>query len=276
MLNMIKADLYRIVRGKGIYILLILMLCIVSVSVGMKQAGYIAMGADVSMEEGNADVEENGLVIDISEENDINVSGKKVDTDILIANMNLYYLFIILVSVIVMGDFSNKTIKNTLTSAVDRKTYFASKFILTEILAILIILINNFFAYTLNYIVNGKSYASEISEIWIITLRQTPMLLGAVSILFFAAFLIRKAAIFNAVTILFQTILQLLLALIMFSTKSEILHTFLEKYEIQTAIARLVYSTSNNYVMQCAFIGFTEILVSIILGYALFRKVEVK
>lgn len=276
MLNMIKADLYRIVRGKGIYILLFIMIVMASVSVYMKEAGYIAMGGQVNMEEQNADIDESGFVIDISEESDIDLSGKKVDTDILNANMNLYYLFIILVSVIVMGDFSSKTIKNTLTSAVDRKTYFASKFILTEALAVLIVLINNFFAYTLNYIMNGKEYASELVEIWKVTLRQIPMLLGVVSLLVLAAFFIRKAAVFNAVTILFQIIFQVLIGVIIVITKSEILRNFMGKYEIQTALSRLVYTSSDKYVIQCACIGFTEIIVSIILGYILFRKVEIK
>lgn len=276
MLNMIKADLYRIVRGKGIYILLFIMIVMASVSVYMKEAGYIGMGGQVNMEEQNADIDESGFVIDISEESDIDLSGKKVDTDILNANMNLYYLFIILVSVIVMGDFSSKTIKNTLTSAVDRKTYFASKFILTEALAVLIVLINNFFAYTLNYIMNGKEYASELVEIWKVTLRQIPMLLGVVSLLVLAAFFIRKAAVFNAVTILFQIIFQVLIGVIIVITESEILRNFMGKYEIQTALSRLVYTSSDKYVIQCACIGFTEIIVSIILGYILFRKVEIK
>ena len=56
--------------------------------------------------------------------------GFELDTDIMAENGNFYYIIIVLVIIVVTCDFSNKSVKNTLSSAISRKKYYISKMLL--------------------------------------------------------------------------------------------------------------------------------------------------
>lgn len=265
MINMMRADLYRIFRGIGIYIAIALIIIISSVSIAVREPSYI----------GNGNVTYNDEVVvpamqETSSENETLVQG------VLAANINLYYPLIIIVFVILMQEFSNKTMKNTLSSAVSKRKYFAYKMAMSLGFSALFILFGNLYAYVLNFIVNGKEYTEPIIDILKITMLQMPMLLGIVSLLVFIGFLFQKAAVYNAVSISFIMLFQIVVGFICAFTESKSLQKFLENYELQAALNKLAYFPESKYCLICLCIGIIEILVFSVSGYCIFKKSEIK
>lgn len=274
MINLMKADLYRIFRGIGIYIAFAIVIIMLSVSITMKEPGYI----------GNASVsyvyEEESIVItsgSLPEQSpDTSAEQKMLVRSILAANINLYYPLLVVVFVVLMSDFSNKTLKNTLTSAVSKGKYFAYKLLMSLGFSALFILFGNLFAYILNFLVNGKEYTESISNIFKATFLQMPMLLGAVSFLVFIGFLTRRTAVYNAIAICFVIVFQTFLGAVFTLTKAEFIGKYLEKYELQAALGRLAYFPENNYSLICFCIGLGEIILFGALSYLIFKKSEIK
>lgn len=281
MINMIKADLYRITKGIGLYVAIIAMILTTTISVCIKEPGYIG-NTQVSISEEDmetiSEASEAGVVEVIENfrtERDAKQK-KGFVREILGANINLYYMMIILVFVILMADFSNKTIKNTITSAYSKKKYFISKIVMIYISAIIFITLANLFAYTLNFIINEKEYTEPIKNTLEVTLYQLPMLLGIVSLLIFFGFLFKRSALFNAVAISFVMLFQIIMATMCSLTESEALSEFMSKYELQSALKMLSTLPDTKYIITCATIGFAEIIIFSVLGYAVFKKSEIK
>lgn len=147
MINLMKADLYRIFRGVCIYIAMVLMITISVISVVIKEAGYIGNAAVTY--EGDTVVETSGFLSGVTP--DSSAEHKMLVRSIIAANINLYYPLILVVFVILMSDFSNKTLKNTLTSAVSKKKYFIYKLIMSLGFSAIFITFSNLLVYILNY-----------------------------------------------------------------------------------------------------------------------------
>ena len=133
-----------------------------------------------------------------------------------------------------------------------------------------------FFLYILNFIVNGKAYTGAISHVLAITLKQLPMLLGASSLMTLLGFLTRKAAAFNAIVIPFQILFQVFVNALYIVTKWESVRIFLYRYELQSALSKLVFSTDHAYLITCTCIGLAEIFISTAIGCEIFKKTEIK
>lgn len=278
MINMMKADLYRIFRGIGIYIAIAMVIIMSGISIGMKEPGYIG-NASMTYEETTVEEEtNNGLSVEVQKDAapEQNPEQKLLVRSILAANINLYYPLIIVVFVILMSDFSNKTLKNTLTSAVSKRKYFAYKLIMSLGFSALFIIFGNLFAYVLNLLVNGKEYTEPISNILKATFLQMPMLLGIVSFLVFIGFLTQRTAVYNAISISFIMLFQIILGAVFRLTESELIGKYLEKYELQAALNRLAYFPENKYCLICLCIGIFEIIVSAAFSYLIFKKSEIK
>lgn len=271
MINLMKADLYRIFRGVGIYIAMIMIIVMSTASVVMKEAGYIG-NASVTYE-GDTIVEASSFAaeeaVDISAE-------KMLVRSIMAANINLYYPLILVVFVILMSDFSNKTLKNTLTSAVSKRKYFAYKLLMSLGCSAVFIIFSNLFAYILNYIKNGSEYTEPITNILKATALQMPMLLGIVGFLVFMGFLTRKTAVYNATAIPFVMLFQIIIGAIYRLSESKLIEKYLMRFELQTALDRLAYFPESKYCLQCLCFGVVEIAVFALLSWVIFKKAEVK
>lgn len=275
MINLMKADIYRIFKGIGIYIAFALVIIMSSVSITGKEPGYIG-NAYVSYDEHEEDsiVMTSGSLPEQSP--DTSVEPKMLVRSILAANINLYYPLILVVFAILMSDFSNKTLKNTLTSAVSKRKYFAYKLLMSLGFSALFIIFGNLFAYILNFFLNGKEYTEPISNIFKATFLQMPLLLGVVSFLIFIGFLTRRTAVYNAISICFVMVFQILLGAVFMLTKAEFIGEYLKKYELQAALGRLAYFPENNYCLICLSIGLGEIIIFGALSYLIFKKSEIK
>lgn len=276
MLNMIKSDLYRIVRSKGFYIAIGIVILMVITSVVTLQAGSVGVSTDLSIDTSDPEVVAKiNSVKSLSEFREVikSFGSFKLDKEIIGKNANLYYIFIIFVAITLTKDFSNKSIKNTLSSAISRKKYYCSKLLFILGISTLLILFNNYFNYFLNWMINGKEFASSISEITKYTIYQLPILYGIISILVSFAFIIRKSSLFNAITIPFFVIVQLVYMIITSVLRVKV--DWFVNYEFQYALVNLTNNPTNSYIIKCSLLGIMYLVIFGFIGYYAFKKAEI-
>ena len=124
MINIIKSDLYRIFRGKAIYIAIVLIMAMITISCYELSAGRIGVNIDTSsseIDEIMSQEDMQSLQLDFSLTNVRKVMKNyphELDKEIVAGNANLYYIFIVIIVIIVSTDFSNSSIKNSISSAI--------------------------------------------------------------------------------------------------------------------------------------------------------------
>ncbi|HIT22734.1 MAG TPA: hypothetical protein IAB56_07210 [Candidatus Scybalousia intestinigallinarum] len=279
MLNMIKADFYRIFKGKSIYIALIILLSLISLSCFTMSPGHIGI---VATDDTSDVVYDEELNQKLSDTNSIietrrlvkEYGSYPIDKLQLGANINLYYFFIIIVAIVLVTDLSTSTAKNTLSSAISRKRYYASKLITCLLLGTGLILINNYVSYFLNLIMNGSKFSSGILEITKLTLLQLPILYGIISLLVCLGFCFKKSANFNSITIPLIILIQLIImgiASLFHFDASQLLN-----YELQYILANLVTNPTTAYLIKTTLLGLIYIVGFTTIGYTVFKKSEIK
>lgn len=251
MINMIKAELYRMTRTKGIYIFWAAALFTYAISIIYKEAGGISFGAPVNIPDGT-----------------------KMDISMIAHNFTFYFLLIIPVFGVIAAEFSEHTVKNTISSAISKKQYFISKFVFTLLYSLISFIAANFLFYILNRIVNGEKYSSSIGVYVKAFLMQIPLFTAIVSAFIFLAFLFRKGAAFNSVTIL-APLLYTTVAIVMYGIEdTKKLAEKLLTYEISSMIINITLDPSDSYRNDCYIICAAVTALSFILGYLSFTKRE--
>lgn len=282
MINMIKADSYRIFRSVGIYIAVAFMLLMIAVSVYSVGPGSIGMATVGDVSTGDAystaaDDFSAGVLqeMSMSEYREIMLKseGYELDRAILGQNMNLYYVFIFVAALAITVDFSAGSIKNTLSSAISRKRYFISKAVFVTACCLLLFFLNTYLTYFFNLFFNGKNLASSLWTVTKISLVQLPPVLALISILTGLAFTLKRNAVYNMITIPLVLVFQLLfnLAVKFFGIKQKYIY-----YELQIMLGRLADKPSESYLWQSYGICAVIIIVFTLTGYLSFRKAEIK
>ena len=268
MINIMKSDLYRILKGKVIYIVLLVVIFVSILNSMLMQAGNVG----ISFEK---DIDNLNDVSNLKEYRDLvkEVERFELDKDILGHNINLYYLFFIIVAIILTTDFSNKSIKNTLSSAITKKEYYFSKLFLILAISTILVFFNNYLNYFMNLIINGKKFASPLGEIIKITVIQLPLLYGIISLLTCFAFILRRTSLFNTISIPFIVLIQLLAegGINLFKIKAD----WFYDYELQFALEKLANSPTNQYIITCMILAIVYIMIFNIIGYISFKKAEI-
>lgn len=280
MINMIKADLYRVFRGKGIYFAILLAVIMAGSSIYVMQPGYIGLTSSATTSGDSMVDDETGLELSVT--NSISktrkiikkTDGYPLDSAIIGTNVNLYYMFIIIVVGVLVTDLSHSTAKNTLSSAISKKKYYLSKLFTCCLLCIGLVLLNNYGTYIFNRLINGAKFTAGIGKITKYTLLQLPIMCGIISLLVCMAFLLRKTAAFNAVSIPFVMATQVVImgVSVLLSIKS----SHIMEYEYQFMLSNLVTDATFSYVMKSITLAIIYIVVFNILGYNVFRKSEIK
>lgn len=280
MMNLIKADLYRIFKGKAIYIVFIVMIILLGFScfammpsrVGIASAPDTTISGSVTEEYLDELMETDSLLT--TREIMLKSEGFDLDQAVIGTNVNLYYFFIVILVVILVGDLSTSTAKNTLSSAVSRKKYYLAKLITVLGVCTLLVFINNYAAYFINLIMNGSKFSSGLGEITKTTFLQLPIIYGIISLLVCFGFCFRKTASFNGIAIPFMMIIQLILmgvASLFHLDVNQILN-----YEFQYMVANLASNPSISYIASSILLGVFYIVVFNFIGYSVFKKVEIK
>ena len=279
MINIIKSDLYRVFRGKAIYVAIIIILLLAVVSCFSMSPGHIGI---TSSSDAQPLVKDEELLEKVFETNSIletrelmkEYGAYPLDKSQLGANANLYYFFIIVVVIVLVTDLSNSTAKNTLSSAISRKKYYLSKLITCIGLGTFLVLINNYGSYMINLIMNGKEFSAGILEITKLTILQLPILYGIISMLVCIGFCFRKTGTFNSITIPLIIVIQLIIMGI--ATLFHLDANNILNYEFQYMIGNLISNPSNAYILKTLVLAIFYIVIFNVIGYRVFRKTEIK
>ena len=190
-----------------------------------------------------------------------------------------YYLFIIPVGTLINSDISQSTAKNTVSSVLNRKKYFFSKYAFIVTHNIMIFIFYMFMMYFGYCIINGYSDAFPVQDALMITLAQLPIMLFITSLLSFYAFIFKKAVIFTSLSLLTEFVYLLILAIGNSINnnigKYNIFENIIYKYEIQNAIISVTSEPLSGYTLSCAVVFILSSVIITALGYAIFRKQEI-
>lgn len=278
---MIKSDLFRILRGKSIYVAIFVMfLMAVSSIIGMApgRIGIVSTNTEImedSMENQELQEKINNTSSLLETRKIIKEYGEfELDRQIIGANINLYYVFIVIVFIVVCVDLSDSTVKNTLSSAISRKKYYASKLMTSLILGTVMILLNNYGIYFLNIAINGIKFSTNWIEFTKLTLMQLPIIYGAISLLVCIAFITRKKAIYNSIAIPLIIAIQLILMgiIALFHLDSSIM----TNWELQYILSNLAGNPTTEYFLKTFLLGIGYTVLFNIIGYVSFRRAEIK
>ena len=235
---------------------------------------HVTAGATVENEISNMSYEEiQALKISEFREIMLRTKGYALDKDILACNMNLYYIFIFVAAVIVAAEFSGSTIKNTLSSVINRNRYFLSKVVFASLCCLGFFFLNTYIMYFANILFNNKALASGSGVVTKITLLQLPPILALASILTGLAFILKKTAVFNTIAIPLMMVIQLLLNLmgIFLKIKEEWM-----AYELQQMLVLLTGDPSGSYILHSYLVCAVIIVVFYSIGYLSFKKAEIR
>jgi ABC-type transport system involved in multi-copper enzyme maturation permease subunit len=152
---MMKADLYRITKSKSFYIFWIVNAILYLINIAAKDFGGINFGGPSFVPE---DV--------------------KMDIGAVAMNFNFYFLSILPVFGIIIAEFSEHTIKNTITSAISKAKYFLSKYVFALLYTAAAYLFSNYAFYFINRMVNGSEYSSALSDFSASLFSQLPLMLA--------------------------------------------------------------------------------------------------
>lgn len=278
MINMLKADFYRLFHSVGIYIAVLILLLMLGIDIYTVQPGSITMQinteANIENEMSSMTGEElQSLSIGDMRKIMLNTKGYALDRDIIACNMNLYYIFIFVAAVVIAVEFSGSSIKNTLSSAISRRRYFLSKAVFVNICCLVLFFMNTYIMYFANILFNNKNLASSLWTITKVTLLQMPPVLALVSILTGLAFILRKTSVFNTVVIPLMMVIRLLLSL--FATIFKIKEEWLE-FELQQMLVKLTGNPSDSYIQRGYLVCIVIIAAFYAAGYLSFKKAEIK
>lgn len=251
MINMFRAELYRLTKSRGFWFFWAIALVTPVISIIYHEPGGVSFGASFNYD-------------------------PKLKMDIVQLGMNFTYYFLMIIPVYCMisAEFNEHTVKNTISSAISKKMYYVSKFLFTMLYSLVSYIVSCYFFYFLNKAVNGSKYSSGISDFSKALFRQLPAFVAIVSLFIFVAFLFKRGAALNSVTIL-TPLLYTTAALMMYNikdTKSFAEHML--KYEISTVLSNLAAGCTDSYLSNC-YTGIAVVTItSAILGYLVFTRRE--
>lgn len=256
MINMIKAELYRLTKTKGIYIFWIITAAIYGISIAIQEEGGIFLGA--ALED----------TVSLTEV-------RKLDILQVSSNFNFYYLLLIPVFAVIASEFGEHTVKNAISSSISKGQYFIYKYVFALVFSLICFTIANYLFYIANRLINGDDFSSPVGEYSKALAKQFPMFIAIVSAFIFIAFLVRKGAVFNSLTIIFPLVYTMVSGILYGMDNTKKVGEALLKHELSVMISGLTLgvsnSTRNEYYIICAVVT----VMSFVLGYLSFTKSEI-
>lgn len=274
MLNIIKADLFRIFKGKGIYVCLLAIIALCSVSIYLKSPGHIGISGGLTS---NSEVtKEDDLATPEDVRKVAGESNELLDEGMMKVNGNLYYVLIFVVFAVICVDLANHTAKNVISTDVSRTTYYFAKLLLTWGLGIAIIAISTYLGYFGNIIFNAPSHYSSFLDITIIMLRQLPIFCGIMSVLVMIAAITQKTSRYNAIAIVLVMVSQMLLMTII--TVFNIDGSIIMQFEFETILRDMavIGQIEIKTLLTGILTGIGLIIASSMIGVTYFKRYNIK
>lgn len=281
MLNIIRADIYRIVRGKGVYITFAALLAVIVLQV----VGGANINAGITTDTFdmlNVDMEALSLA-DFNEET-ISISdlfrpptGREAAFQMMGASSNILYVLLPLLFFVGVADFSSGGARNTLACGISRGKYYCSKLILSCAFCALLLVfyvVVSVVAATIRSGFGGAFNGAYVLDVVKIFLPQLLLCLAGACVGNFFVFLFRSPA-FTGIYIAFLLVPAILILALMFvSGWFERLYD----YELTASIGALakIASMSSGEIVKTLLVGVGYIVLAVAGGFAVFRKAEIK
>lgn len=261
MLNIIKADWYRLRHHKGLYITLILLILFLGLQ-GMGARGQIGVITETTNQAVST----------------LEPTGSTMPMEILGSIDNQIYFLLAFIVFIAGADFSSHTVKNAISSGVSRLDYFLSKLALSALFALIIVLLSGFIPTIMATVKNGFG-APLLKGQWLVLLKAY----GLVFYLYMAltvfgvmlSFVTQKIASVNSLYLVFCLVPSILIMIL------AIIDTFflkLFKFEFisnMRTIANIGTFTPEDY-MRIFLIGGTLMVSSLAITYVFYSKCDIK
>lgn len=255
MINMWKADLYRIIRSKGMIIYWVIVVLLLGITINLQEAGGIQLGTDFPVE---------------------NAREVKLDIEQLSANSMFYFLFLFPIFAIIVSDLGHKTVKNTISSVASRGKYYISKCSLGLLYVVGSYVLISYGYYFVNKVVNGEEYSSAIGEFSIALFKQLPAAIEMASVFCLVAFFFKKVAVFNSLTLIIPTVYNFVAAIIYELGSKTFVMNYMLKYEMTGLFRNLVLANDAEYVAKSIMVSIGISIAALILGYLAFTKREIE
>ncbi len=255
MINMIRAEKYRLTKTKGFYIFWGLILLIIGLDLGTNSIGTIGLGIGI----------------------DEMVTYSK-DIMFVMGNFNFYFLLLMPIFSIIIGEFSDRIVKNTISSATSKGRYFIYKYVICVGYGLLVFLVVNIGFYGLHFLFRPNNARADFGLFLTRVMSQVPVILMLLSVFVMAAFLMRKGAAYNSVMILIPFLFEVILGICMNIPGLKNIDVLLKivKYELSTVMYNLGGGIDQgagyfrNVMIGC----FAITVISFVIGYRSFKKRE--
>lgn len=259
MFNVIKSDLYRIIKSKSIYVMVILMIITDILSVILKSAFSIASGVH-----GN-----NDLPLPLCRE-------------VLSCNNSIYYFSIFIVFSVLVNDLSCKTVANSISTICSRIKYFLSKNILIYSLVTVLFIFHCSFFFVLNLSVNGSDYYMELDDYAKIALLQYPVILGLTGFMLSIGFVLKNSHVFVTTAIITPMSLTLFFTMVIAVTSyahmtglANFISEHIAPFLMEIVLYQLAFDVDNLYIFQSVIIYLLFATALPCAAYFRFRKSEI-
>ena len=226
---MFRADLYRMLRSKGIYAFAALVIFAAGSAIAFKTMIGLINGYDPTFV----------------------TSGLKTDVRNAGMNFNYYYMMLIPTSVLLIADFGEKTIKNTLSSVTTKTKYYVFKWLLLQSVGIVSFLFGNTVYYSFNRLINGSQYSSEASEYFSIIVMQLPAVTAIISLFVFLSFVIRKSSVFNLFALVVPLAYSSLIGLLtLFDSTKEFAQQYMTRLDFSNVFQDIAGRVDMTYIIK--------------------------
>ncbi|GAX07889.1 ABC-2 family transporter protein [Secundilactobacillus silagincola] len=255
MLNMARADTYRLFRSKGFYITQILMIIVATISILTSTIGIIGGGSDAlsNFQAANQRVVWTGVQC---------VKAMSSETSALI-------YFILPLFIMTIGfEFSRQIYKNPLSSGMTRLNYFISKYVIFLLISACQVI----FYYLFIFLAGGfKNGFGKITGHFLVKLLQTSSIQLLELSAIFAISTLVMYLFFSTITAVVTTILfpLIITVLVQIFTKQHWLKYFSFQNNVDSAY--FTHCTSGQ-MSQLLLAGFGTIIVCLVLAFLSFRK----
>jgi|GEM_PF-346655 len=295
MLNIIKADLYRITRGKGLYITLsvfVTFMLLMTFSMGQGSIG-VDMDSIENPDQYSEMTLENGETVLMYDPGVIDMNGYLAPFELASSTDNAIWFILPFLVFFITSDFANGAVKNLLSSGSSRLKYYGAKIILmtgvTIALWLLYILIPIVTA-TIWRGFGGKSdeyflwevfniYPPDANFLWEVLKIYLPQLYLMYAVTFigmFIAFAFRRTATLN--TLYIVTMFAPALVSFIVNGYNKKLGELLLKWNITTNIQMFGYPNGAvpPSLPRALILGSVVITAGAVGGILLFRRAEIK
>lgn len=260
MMNILRADIYRMVRSKSLYITCALLFAYILLIVGTMQA--INIGGNMFLED-SSDLLFDGANIIVT----------------LASRMDTLIYFLLPLSLLVSSPmFTNNTIKNDIAWGISRSKLYFSKILLSSILCVFMLLFYVVVGMLIATVLHGFGAAIS-TDMWINLIQmlssQLFMLLVMNSIIISLMFTTKRTIVVTGAYIGFSLVPMVVLSILLESNPTLIT---LLNFDIPITIRRFanINLMDSSEVIKLFTVGVSYMLIATTIGLLSFRKADIQ